>query len=523
MSARIKHLTNNNYFKDLLQIDRFGVHAGLNISSNKNPKRDKVSQSFYKYYNHHGKLWDGSKYIKGCNKRYLNYYMSLNTFRHFKRGTQQVIGLNANYLDLDIEKESGIIPKKLLKDNPIHRVCKLSNIPLPTFCVDSGHGLHLIWAYNKQFYLGTGHKYFKTDWLRIQDWLSKKVDDGFASIYGFLPVDTSVATDIARVLRVPNTYNNKRDKNGHKRPRKLCYQLKPLAKKYDMLDLYKLEVAYYKNLPKKTNQRTNHTQSKKISVPKSANQSHKSKDKGTQSPWKYLYDHPLSKDDNKRLGHYWLFVVHDIFKLVRMRSKNEKLEKNWWTTLSHKQFSKKLSQADFQTNVHKRNQALFALGVAFRHLKHLGWSDNEDDYHKALYQLDNMFSYPLQPYYVDKIYKEFTTRNDDFYNYNRGRLINVLRITPQEQAHLSTLHGSKSIAKVHQKLVRHNQNVRYSKIHSSNRYKRLDFLIENIIEYGLNESQTARALKISRRTVIRHLKGLLQRLLMWCDIFSVAQ
>jgi len=121
-------------------------------------------------------------------------YISMNSFKSKKRGVDNVKRLNALYIDIDcykVSKTKEQVLYELEQDYFGH------SIPVPTFIIDSGRGLYLIWQINE------GAEALPR-WNRVQKYLYEQLKA--------LGADSS-ALDAARVLRVPGSVNSN---NGEK-------------------------------------------------------------------------------------------------------------------------------------------------------------------------------------------------------------------------------------------------------------------------------------------------------------------
>ena len=140
--------------------------------------------------------------INLVNSNISDIYHSNNSFFSHKRGVATLFNLNALYMDIDCHDENS----KLINYNRVHEYLKVvffnRKIPLPTYLVSSGRGLHIYWkietAPRQAIYL----------WKLLQT----KIADVLKDIEIFdsrLKVDMTCVNDVARVFRVPNTLNSK--------------------------------------------------------------------------------------------------------------------------------------------------------------------------------------------------------------------------------------------------------------------------------------------------------------------------
>lgn len=160
------------------------------------------------------------------NKYYgvTNVYTSMNTFLTKRKYGDEKSGrkvenlkrLNALYLDLDCYK-IGMTQEQVLcdlEDNYFD-----TKIPVPTFVINSGRGLYLIWKINED-------RNALPRWTNVQKYLFEQCKD--------LNADPQ-ALDAARILRVPYSINGK---NGETvrimRFNDVKYTLHEIIKEYDI-------------------------------------------------------------------------------------------------------------------------------------------------------------------------------------------------------------------------------------------------------------------------------------------------
>lgn len=121
----------------------------------------------------------------------LNTYVSMNTFTHNSRTVDHLKRLNACYVDIDCYKE-GLSKEAVLYalENDYFN----TKIPTPTFVIDSGRGLYLIWKLRNE------DKNALPRWQTVQNYLFEMCKD--------LGADP-LCTDGSRILRVPTSINSK--------------------------------------------------------------------------------------------------------------------------------------------------------------------------------------------------------------------------------------------------------------------------------------------------------------------------
>lgn len=131
-----------------------------------------------------------------------NQYISMQTFLSKKkekpvRRNENIKRINAFYVDLDVYKIGLSKEQVLLK---LHDEYIGSIIPTPTFIIDSGRGMYLIWK------LANEDLKTQSRWEVVENYLI----DALAP----LGADNAVR-DLARVLRIPFTGNSKSKSNVH--------------------------------------------------------------------------------------------------------------------------------------------------------------------------------------------------------------------------------------------------------------------------------------------------------------------
>jgi Domain of unknown function (DUF927) len=114
------------------------------------------------------------------------------------RSRKNARALRAVWVDLDVDPAN---PKKYpsLKAafDALIRFCQLTEIPLPSYAVRSGGGLHAYWASDRDLTVD--------EWQPFADVLKA------AAIACGLKIDFAITGDAARILRVPGTQNRKLD------------------------------------------------------------------------------------------------------------------------------------------------------------------------------------------------------------------------------------------------------------------------------------------------------------------------
>ena len=185
--------------------------------------------------------------------KYSSLYYTVNTFKNYgnkSRTVNNVGGVNAFYLDLDIVKNLKPQYKKQfmvrnmadseansafvyhLTRNFLDVISKATKFPTPTMVLFTGHGLQLVWSFNNPLIIKTDG--FRKQLMNLLKKLADYVRDQLIiSVHRNVPgvrelkkvfgdrtedivktLDTSVY-DMARLLRMPLTYNDKGKDDYH--------------------------------------------------------------------------------------------------------------------------------------------------------------------------------------------------------------------------------------------------------------------------------------------------------------------
>lgn len=129
-----------------------------------------------------------------------------NTF-YGKRATDNLCSIRALYLDVDCHDKSNFNLSAIPYLVEYLKKCLTTNgLPVPTF-VFSGRGIHLLWKIES-----VGPQLLPL-WNAVQkelaDFITSALED--SALAGIWDVDTQ-SLDVARVLRMPSTYNNKAER-----------------------------------------------------------------------------------------------------------------------------------------------------------------------------------------------------------------------------------------------------------------------------------------------------------------------
>lgn len=129
--------------------------------------------------------------LLGSNHAGKNIYISMNTFFKPERTVDKLKRLNALYVDIDCYK-LGL--NNLSVFYQLEQEYFGTEIPVPTFVIDSGRGLYLIWKLQNE------DRNALPRWTKVQKYLTDKLKD-----FGADPA----CKDSARILRLPFTVNEK--------------------------------------------------------------------------------------------------------------------------------------------------------------------------------------------------------------------------------------------------------------------------------------------------------------------------
>lgn len=319
--------------------------------------------------------------LKQYTDKHLNCYRTINTFRTKNRREYNLAGLNALFVDIDCEKY-GVSKDKLIDllpcimiDAGLFYQDKLINA---TYEIDSGHGIYLIIVFKQQVIVNK--KVIVNLWRKLEDTLVNKLNTAMYKTLKVKPCDTS-ATDPARILRIPGTYNNKDPK--HPLP---CYVISNNKQTYDMFKLCDeiLEPAPWTTANKR-----------------------KKKQK-VENPKKYK----ISVDVYKNATYLNIKRKADIEKLVAMRNH----EMNGMREITLFIYSTVLVPLLMDIN----------------------------KVMDAINDLNNSFSEPLPKREIRVLEHEIKYIDiDKYYKYTNARIINDLQISEDEQGQLSTIISKK--------------------------------------------------------------------------------
>lgn len=148
-----------------------------------------------------------------------NVYISMNTFFKNERTVNCLKRLNALYVDIDCYKlgqnKAAVLAE--LQDSYFESV-----IPTPTFVIDSGRGLYLIWKLRNE------DRNALPRWTKVQNYLIETLKD-----FGADPT----CRDSARILRIPFSRNTKSGTNVTiKEFNDITYSIREIQQEYNIAE-----------------------------------------------------------------------------------------------------------------------------------------------------------------------------------------------------------------------------------------------------------------------------------------------
>ncbi|TPR41210.1 hypothetical protein DY123_07510 [Apilactobacillus micheneri] len=357
-----------------------------------------------------------------------DYYCTLNTFNTRKRSNNNIAGLNALYFDIDC-MQNGISKDEFI--NCMYEIFIEADLFYkdelmdPSYVVDSGHGYYLVFTFKHQIIVN--HPAMVKLWSKLERTIADRLNKAIISVFNTELCDKK-ATDPARLLRVPNTYNLKNQDNPQ-----LCHIVRDENCSYDMFQLVNDLLPIYK--PKKRkNKAINFRMTKNI------------------------------------------YMLH----IARCR------DIEWL-----------ISSRDYDIKG-CRETMLFIYATAASQAM-----DDKDKVIDKINELNNTLREPLGNREMNNLAYEINYLDVSKYRYSNKRIIEVLNITDYEQLYL------KSIISKDEKYRR--KNLKRNKIRKdkslvtgakAKRENRNNQIME-LHEQGMNNTQIAKQLKISRSTVKR--------------------
>jgi len=322
-----------------------------------------------------------SEWIINRNRYFGDVYVSLNTFCKRERTVKQLKRLNALYLDIDCYK-LGLTQAQVIFALETDYFGK--SLPQPTFVIDSGRGLYLIWKIDED-------PNALPRWRRVQQYLYETCKHFNAD---------AQALDAARIFRVPFSVNSKNNATvSIKRFTDVKYTLHEIIKEHKIQPFQK----------------------------KSAKQKHPygtATEKQRQTAALIADKHalPLPNFDSYK----------ETFDFISAHySPPKPLHNNAWCSDIKKLFSLR-----FGDDCRRREVGLF--------LYRLWLCESTQNYEYALNEtlrLNSTFDRPLpEKYVISKTFSaEKKVRAGETYKYGKQKLVQILDITLEEMQHLRCL------------------------------------------------------------------------------------
>lgn len=371
-------------------------------------------------------------------------YISPNTFYKPFRAVENIRHFRALYIDIDL--------KYYYKAETVYMIYEkalLEEIPEPSMVVDSGRGLHIYWRIEDAPYgaLWT--------WQELEDFLYKKLEHLGADIK---------ATEGARLLRLPNTYNSRSNSE--------CKILIEKDITYSMFDLREKYLKY---------------KSKPYQLELHQVKEFKQNKKSVVSPLFNSYS-------------LHSYRVEDLKTLCKLRN---------YDVEGHRNFI--LHCYAYWTGIYVRDdEELEKQVIEFNNAFKKPLKENEV---KAILRcipkaINKFLDYQqrLKEGLVAKVTKGMNERGG--YWYKNETLIDRLEITPEEQKKMKTIIGTT------EKYDRNNKKRRASRRNEEGltereqqKRERIKAILE-LKEKGLNQSEIAEKLGISRQAISKILKNI---------------
>lgn len=415
------------------------------------------------------------------NKKTGRYYY---WYHHSKN---LVTGLCGLYVDLDAKQiglEYGrqiapILPKLLL----------LSKLPEPSFVVDSGHGLHVLWLFDHEVKINK--PVIKAMWQKVENYFVDHMSDASITyvkshrhsyaMYTYLTrdghydlVDHNV-DDSTRYLRVPESYNCKNREHEI-----LVNTLEDNYVSYSLFGHHR--GLYYTYIGRFSKKHTKHNKKYKTS----SNIKNRSNKKSEKASSNVVYNGPKIKELGKL---YFLLMnrIADYKELIYLRNKHE--------------------------NTGYRNEILFQYVLAKTQLRY-----SKKDTLSGARKMNKRFNLPLEDDEVVGIARagEHTNySNLDNYHYSNDWIMSSyhLNISANEQKYMATLmdkkerNRRKKVAKEksHKRVIRWRRKRGLGGQTTSTKWKRmkLQFKAIDLYKRGLSKASIARKLGKNKSTITR--------------------
>ena len=389
-------------------------------------------------------------------------YVSMNSFYMNSRKSEYLKRLNCFYVDIDCYNK-GLTQKEVLKELEEKYFGK--TFPYPTFVVNSGRGLYLIWKFSK-----SEDRNAKSRWVRIEKILCNLLSD-----FGSDPA----CSEPSRILRVVGSINSKS-------------KTKVFVEKFygQTYSLYNFEKFFKCKKEKKNNK------------PKSA----------TERQRRYAVAISMKSGDeipnfeSKSDTYKWIKSHQNILPYTGCGRENQNI-----FSIGEKYFTKKILgkylldlQILFSLRKKencKREVALFLCRLWHKEIS----NDSSFALEKTLAFNANLY-YPLPEKYVKENTKSADGKTK--YHYSKKRIIEILEITKEEMQHLHFLKLFSVEEKKNLKKTanRHNYLAKLvsgnKKTKEEDRSERRKKICE-LIKKGLTNIEIQHALNISKATFYR--------------------
>ena len=397
-------------------------------------------------------------------------FVSMNSFCINKREVSYIKRLNACYVDIDCYKLG------LSKEAVIFQLEEDyfgSKIPVPTFIIDSGNGLYLIWKLRNE------DKNALPRWRRVQNYLCETLKS--------LGAD-SACTDAARVLRVPFTVNTK---NGEKvrivEFNDLTFSL------YDITNEFDIKVTgFKKNKNKVTHPYGTATQSMRD------------------------YSTKIAEIANKELPDFNSYEETSLFISKNKKAYEKKFGKKKPTFSRKKQLRGRCKDLETLYTMRHGEDCKRELGLfLYRHWLFECTKNSDLALNKTL-ELNNKMDHPLDPNYVIKRTSsaEKKIKEGEFYNYSIAGIIRTLEITEDEMTHLSFIVPSKNSNDKRKDINKKSylkRLLKQGKEPKKTKIQKRQEEIEKLIARGEDRATICSILSISKATYQRDLTAIKER------------
>ncbi|WP_284228166.1 DNA-primase RepB domain-containing protein, partial [Alicyclobacillus hesperidum] len=383
----------------------------------------------------------------------LDSYMTVNTFNRPKRNEESAFELNAFYVDLDVYK-TDVLPAYAIysiKEDLI----RYGEIPAPTFWIDSGNGLYLVWKI--ETVPGQSQKAL-TLYRKVQEYLIDLLAE-----YGA----DEACRDASRVLRIPGTRNSKTGRTAQI----IEYNPEAVYTMREFVDEY-LPQRYhddwfrdqYPEFPSKKKKPVKRKRTKAFAEPSSIT---RLKTKNTYTLHKGRIDDLLTLCNIRG----WNMTGHRELTLFLLR---------YWTSIVE--------------NDEKATELILEVNRKF----------TEPLPEHEVLQATKSADKASQAFLSDELVEYQGKQVRRGYNYKNESLIRIFEITPEEQKHLSVIVGTE--VKYSRNNARRRTERRNADGMTSREQQKQERIqrIQKLKEQGFTQKQVAEELQVSLRTVKTH-------------------